>query len=346
MKKIKDYFNNLFIKLKKNKYLLIVIVVSIIGIFFYKTNSSFQQFVDKIVKARAGSNAVSSLNEDGKEYNLTAMKDKNNCTKHSPWGVPFRDDPELFEKSLFLCNSLYASMYLTEFKVPLWTSEVVTKNSQLSPKTQKTFSFEPNPEIPPNYQMNYIDYANSEYYPAKMAASENMGFYDEYGTDDDIMNKIEKAKEESYYFTNTAPQNKDLNRGIWKELEDYVRQQAVLKGQLFVTTGLLFLEKEKTKTLGPSQILIPSHFYKIVTDNAKNGTVVFIIPNVSIDSQNYKSSNPSLTCPGGCTINNFVVTFKELEKLTNFRFYPWLDSIYAVQVKLDPGQVYIKPNYK
>ncbi len=346
MKKLKEYLMNKINAIKKNKYLLIVIALCAIFTSLYMTNEKFKQYVNNIVMAKAGSNAVISVSEDGKKYQLDGMRDKNTCAKHSPWGVPYREDAELFKQALFLCNSLYASMYMTEFKVPLWTSEVVTKNSQLSPRLNKIFTLNFNPNIPENYQIKFADYANSIYYPAKMAATENMGFYDEYGTDENIMSNIEIAKEESFYLTNTAPQNKDLNLGLWKDLETYIRKQALLKGQLFVTTGLLFLEKEKTKTLGESKILIPSHFYKIVTDNSNNGTVVFIIPNVSIETSTYHPQKSDITCSGGCTLNNFIVSFKELEKLSNFRFYPWLDSIYAVQVKLDPAQASIKPNYK
>ena len=51
-------------------------------------------------------------------------------------------------------------------------------------------------------------------------------------------------------------------------------------------------------------------------------------------------------CGGGvCSLDNFMVSVKELEKLTGIIFYPKLAPHYAVQVKFDIQEI-LKRNKK
>ena len=55
-----------------------------------------------------------------------------------------------------------------------------------------------------------------------------------------------KAMQESFYMTNICPQNHNLNRGDWKELEDACRLWTKKEGKLYIVCGpVLYRQKHR-----------------------------------------------------------------------------------------------------
>ena len=75
----------------------------------------------------------------------------------------------------------------------------------------------------------------------------------------------EDAMNQSFYMSNMSPQHPDLNRKIWKELEEKVRDWAVENEKLYVATGPILIDGYKKK-IGKSQVSVPSYYYKVVAD--------------------------------------------------------------------------------
>ena len=50
---------------------------------------------------------------------------------------------------------------------------------------------------------------------------------------------------ETFYYTNIAPQNTDNNKGIWYKIECYCRKLAEKYSNVFVLSGPLFYPRER-----------------------------------------------------------------------------------------------------
>jgi len=147
----------------------------------------------------------------------------------------------------------YSAGYSTRVFCPLWTTYFVKPVT--APKSEaRPEAFTPDPDMPPEYQVDTKEYARSGYDRGHMAP--NWAISISYGRE---------AQIQTFYTTNVIPQNHILNRGLWEELEkieanDYARRYngvMVFNGPIFNATS--------TKTIGQSHpIRVPSYCYKII----------------------------------------------------------------------------------
>jgi endonuclease G len=79
------------------------------------------------------------------------------------------------------------------------------------------------------------------------------------------------ALKESFYTSNICPQNPTLNRGLWKELESFSREQ-----EHIIISGPIFLSY--FNTLSFNGISIPHAFFKIIYDKNNQRIICFLIP--------------------------------------------------------------------
>lgn len=92
----------------------------------------------------------------------------------------------------------------------------------------------------------------------------------------------EKAMDESFYLTNISPQNNNLNRGVWKSIEELARDAATRYGKVLVVTGPVFTTKNGLGSIGLNKVAIPNSFFKVllVNDNGYKG-IGFYCENVA-----------------------------------------------------------------
>ena len=82
-----------------------------------------------------------------------------------------------------------------------------------------------------------------------------------------------EVMEESFFFTNMAPQRPGLNRGQWKEVEEWTRTTAKESDSVFVQAGCV--GKETTV----KRLTIPTHCWKIITIKKTNKVTAFVFRN-------------------------------------------------------------------
>lgn len=120
-----------------------------------------------------------------------------------------------------------------------------------------------------------------------------------------------EAMNETFYMSNMTPQLPGFNRGIWKKLEDQVREWAVELGEIYVVTGVV--AEEGLETIGiHHDVAVPKYFYKIVmeyTEHEKKA-IAFLLPN--------ESSTTMLPA--------YVVPIDSIETLTRINFFPSLSD--------------------
>ena len=88
--------------------------------------------------------------------------------------------------------------------------------------------------------------------------------------------------EESFFFTNMAPQYPGLNRGQWKNLEEWTRYLATQNDSVLVQAGCVG-DVKKVKRLA-----IPSHCWKVITIKKTGETTSYWFPNVPEKSASFE----------------------------------------------------------
>lgn len=136
-------------------------------------------------------------------------------------------------------------------------------------------------KLPRRYQADMQAYVGSDYDRGHLAP------------DRDFTYNID-AEYEVMSMANIVPQNKNLNRGLWKKIETYVRDLSFRFDSLEVVTGVLY--KSNNTLYG---VPIPTHFYKIV--NTYKYKLVFLCKNEECIA---------------CDIDDFLIEEKELYKMS------------------------------
>lgn len=143
------------------------------------------------------------------------------------------------------------------------------------------------------------DYKGSGYDRGHLAPAGDMSF-------------SHQAMSESFFLSNMAPQHPSFNRGIWRSVEELVRQWAQQEGRLYVVTGSLL--DCSLRRIGPNRVTVPDYNYKVVLDYHEPEFRM-----IALLLRNEKGSGP---------LSAFVIPVDSLEKLAGVDFFPFLpDSL-------------------
>ncbi len=117
----------------------------------------------------------------------------------------------------------------------------------------------------------------------------------------------ETAMRESFYYSNVSPQKTSFNRGIWRILENTVRNYATNLHQIYVVTGPVL--KDELPGIGYNNVSVPEEFYKAIlvyTDSIRQG-IAFLMPNE-------RGEKSSVYC--------YSLTISGLKDITGIKFFP------------------------
>lgn len=116
----------------------------------------------------------------------------------------------------------------------------------------------------------------------------------------------EQAMDESFYLSNVSPQNGNLNRGVWKSIEELTRDNAQRYGEILVVTGPVFTNKKGLGYIGDNRVIIPNGFYKVLLayDNGYTG-IGFYCENVA----------------GKKKLSTYARSIDEIEDITGIDFF-------------------------
>jgi endonuclease G len=152
---------------------------------------------------------------------------------------------------------------------------------------------------------NNNDYKNSGYDKGHLAPAADMMW-------------SEATMQESFLFSNMSPQVPAFNRGIWKNLEEQVRDWAKVYHQLFIAVGPVL--ENNLPTIGENKVSIPAYYYKIVVvhNDTLTQAIAFLMKN--------EASSLALT--------HYAVSIDSVEYLTQINFFPQLDHIPQVEASV------------
>lgn len=206
-----------------------------------------------------------------------------------------------------LVNYSYAVGYSEELKIPMWAVYRLGNKRDDVENTNWERPYRFIVDTRTETQVTHEDYNNNFGFDRGHLAP-NAAMREQYG---------HMAQMETYFMTNICPQHRDLNRGIWMNLETIVRDELsqIDKNKkethdLYVITGPI-VNRTDLDTLD-SGVIIPQDFYKILAfRKGYKGTVKaisFIFPH-------HPSTNNYL---------DYAVSIDEIEQRTGLNFFPEL----------------------
>ncbi len=297
-------------------------------------------FFEDLFNSKPGGKLID--NTEGKDVSKFAQPDQ--CKQHYVWGAPKTKNDELTKRSLFLCRDTFAIQFDPKFKIPLWSSEELRSVNYEIPPFKHNFKLILDDELPTNMQIQPEDFLNTGLIPLQLTSTKNISINRSTMEIKDLLELNLAAIEQNYKMSNVVPVvYKDFYDTVWKELEDYVYEQAKKTSQLRVVTGVMYVNGKHNGVLKKSGTIIPTHLYKTIINPITNGSVSYVIPNKPIYTAKTKGKvdlSNYHTCNGGaCTLNNFSIRIAEIEKHTNITFFPELSPGWAAEIKLNNNEL-------
>lgn len=201
----------------------------------------------------------------------------------------------------------YTVSYNKDLKLPNWVAWELTPE-KLAERESRTDKFLPDPDLPESQAVTTDDYKRSGMDRGHMCpAGDNRWHW--------------KAMQESFYMTNICPQNHNLNRGDWKELEEACREWARKEGKIYIVCGPV-PPRGKYRTIGRRhKVAVPDAFFKVVLCTSSNPpkAIGFIYKNI----------------PGNRPLRNYAKSVDEVEYITNIDFFPNLPDNIEKQVEAE-----------
>lgn len=185
----------------------------------------------------------------------------------------------------------YTVSYNNTLRNPNWVAYELTAN-EVKGEEPRNGDFIPDPDVK-GTQATDDDYRRSGWDRGHLAPAADMKW-------------SEQAMEESFYLSNISPQNNNLNRGVWKSIEELTRDAASRYGNLLVVTGPVFKSGKGKGTIGKNKVVVPDAFYKVllIDDNGYKG-IGFYCENVA----------------GKKKLESYARSIDEIEELTGIDFF-------------------------
>lgn len=197
----------------------------------------------------------------------------------------------------------YTASYNKTTKLPNWVAWHLTADRTTGPAKRSGVDFQADMDVPAP-RAEDSDYYGSGYDRGHMCPAADNKY-------------SEKAMEESFLFTNMCPQNGNLNRGDWNEMEQACRRWAKEYGGVYIVCGPI-LYKGKHKTIGKNKVVVPEAFFKVVLRTGPDAKAIGFI---------YKNEE------GNRPKGDYVNTVDQVERITGIDFFPSLPDDVETKVE-------------
>ena len=155
---------------------------------------------------------------------------------------------------------------------------------------------------------SYEDYRGSGYSKGHLVPAADMAFSPD-------------AMVETFLMSNISPQSPAFNGGIWRELEELVRDWARDNTSLYIVTGPV-LEGGHSEVIGIAEVTVPRYYFKAILDAETPGKkgIAFLVPNAVSEAP----------------VMDYAVTIDSVEQVTGLDFFPALD-LEDLESEIDTG---------
>jgi endonuclease G len=236
-----------------------------------------------------------------------------NVIKNCPFGEPKLEITLNVGPTDLIARDGYVLLHSATDKIPLWVCEFVVKD-QLTGNLNRDDKFQTDPLLKKGRRSELIDYKGSGYDRGHQAPAGDQ-------------TKDVTLKLETFFLSNMAPQAPALNQQIWRELETHVRDWLIERGSGYIITGPMFYDPKeenadtatgvvKHKVIGPDEVAVPTHFYKIVVAKDSSGkwqSIAFVM-------ENRKYLKPY-------DFSKYIKSIEWIQERTGINFMPELDAV-------------------
>ena len=198
----------------------------------------------------------------------------------------------------------YSVSYNKLSRQPNWVMWQLTGEHVIPKKDGVWNEYREDTELPSEICSTLDDYASSGYDRGHMCPGGDCNWDD-------------KGRDETFLLSNICPQNPNLNRGDWKEIEIACRKWAQQYGNIYIVCGPIFFKSQDHERIGPNQIPVPEAFFKVIlcVDSSEPKGIGFICRNTD----------------GNRKKDFYVNSIRQVERVTGYKFFPNLnDSIRSV----------------
>ena len=194
-------------------------------------------------------------------------------------------------------HQYYTVSYSEKHEQAEWVAYELTRDRLNNKIADRTDNFRPDPMVKTK-SATPADYRRSGYTRGHLVPAGDMGF-------------SERGMSETFYMSNMSPQVRNFNMGVWRELEEQVRDWARKYKHLYIVTGPILTQKEFDR-IGKNVVTVPRNYYKVVLDITapEYKGIGFIIPNEISDEP----------------LAYYALTIDEIEDITGIDFFPDLMS--------------------
>ncbi|PPK88574.1 endonuclease G [Neolewinella xylanilytica] len=190
----------------------------------------------------------------------------------------------------------FSLLYDEEWKQAAWVAYILDGDSLDRQWVARQDNFRPDPLIDSRSATD-DDYRGSGYDRGHLAPFADFAWREDWA-------------DETFLFSNISPQARQFNQGVWRELEELIRDWADREQRLYIVTGPVMTEAPKGYIGHDNRIAIPRSYYKVILDleAPEQKGIGFIIPNAV-------SFRP---------LPDYVVTIDSVETVTDIDFFPEL----------------------
>lgn len=312
VRKVGDKANAAFTYMKQIFVTACVVIVCFVGIWgVYNYINPFDKSHDE--KEEVGNQRKNDLPEIDSDFvnpEEEANAEQEQQTASDPKTVDFKIPEEMELSQLhngqpeeMIHREGYTLSYNSTYKIANWVAYKLTASEATSDETERSDKFFRDPDV--SISAENGDYSRSGYDKGHMAPAADMKW-------------SSKAMRECFYLSNICPQKPDLNRGIWKDLEEQCREWAAEKRSLWIVTGPVI--NSDLKRLGKNRVGIPTEFYKVIVYSNGNSMegIGFLFNN-----QGYKDRS----------LKKYPVSIDKVEEVTGIDFFYKLPD--AVEKKIE-----------
>jgi endonuclease G len=207
---------------------------------------------------------------------------------HLRYGRPSREDAVLE-------SSGFALGYREADEQAAWVAYALTAQELAAPSTKRKDAFQEDKRVPTG-SATPADYKGSGFDRGHLAPFADLDW-------------SEASARESFWMSNMSPQVPEFNRGIWKDLEDWVREQARARGAVWIVTGPV-LDKPMG-SIGGNAVTVPRAYYKVLyAPKPRPAMTAYLLPNSGSE----------------LPLRRFVVSVDSVEAVTGLDFFPRLPN--------------------
>jgi endonuclease G len=118
-----------------------------------------------------------------------------------------------------------------------------------------------------------------------------------------------------------VPQEPNNNRGIWKQLETFVREWTLKGMDIYVVSGTIY--SRNSKTIGDNKVGVPDKIWKVIIDKNTGHSIAFIFPNTALPVVDLLKYATSVKAVEDATAIKFMPGLTDEKSKNSFNIDHW-----------------------